>query len=401
MCGAGTASDAEASEDTGGYVVSGDWIVVGETEAEAQKIVDATEEGSLADDADFQRWTGEAGDPGIMSMYAAPAAGEFMSRYLGDMAGHGLDVRHAGPAASASSTPRRASLEEHAGRRRPERAAGDRSRRSTDFDGAAATVRFDDGGLEVEMAYSNYQQDLTEKFLGDGRGRDGRGPARRHRGRVRPRLRRRLGPDDARLHGDDQRRRDGHGRADRARPRARPASTCPRTSRRCSARASRSALGSGIDPDAIVNGGPGELPLGIKIKGDAGEIQAVLDKVKDLAGPEVAPYLEVTEGDGYAVHRHQRRLQGGARVRAARSATPTAYDEVIEDDAASVLFVNFNADDDWLARVSKDEPELSENLEPLSAFGISGWVDGDVVARRLQGHHRLTSTGIATGRSGP
>ena len=29
--------------------------------------------------------------------------------------------------------------------------------------------------------------------------------------------------------------------------------------------------------------------------------------------------------------------------------------------------------------LTKDMPEVSENLEPLSAFGISGWVDGDVV----------------------
>ena len=45
------------------------------------------------------------------------------------------------------------------------------------------------------------------------------------------------------------------------------------------------SVGSGIDPDAITNGGPGEVPAGIRIKGDAGEIQAVLDKISDLAGP--------------------------------------------------------------------------------------------------------------------
>jgi len=137
-------------------------------------------------------------------------------------------------------------------------------------------------------------------------------------------------------------------------------------------------LGGGIDPDAIINGGPAELPLGIKIKGDAGEIQAVLDKVKELAGPEVAPYLEVTESDGYAVLGTNDDYKAALGSKGSLGETE-AYDQVIEDDAASVLFLNFDADDDWLVRLSEDEPELSDNLEPLSAVGLSGWVEGDIV----------------------
>ena len=34
------------------------------------------------------------------------------------------------------------------------------------------------------------------------------------------------------------------------------------------------SMGSGFDLDAIVNGGPGELPVGVTIKGDPDEIQA-------------------------------------------------------------------------------------------------------------------------------
>ena len=65
-----------------------------------------------------------------------------------------------------------------------------------------------------------------------------------------------------------------------------------------------------------------------------------------------------------------------------------AYREVVEaDEAQSVLYVNFDADDDWLVRVSGDSPEVSENLDPLSAFGVSGWVDGDV----LHGLVKLTT----------
>jgi hypothetical protein len=32
-----------------------------------------------------------------------------------------------------------------------------------------------------------------------------------------------------------------------------------------------------------------------------------------------------------------------------------------------------------LVRLTGDSPEVSKNLEPLSAFGVSGWVDDEVV----------------------
>ena len=64
------------------------------------------------------------------------------------------------------------------------------------------------------------------------------------------------------------------------------------------------------------------------------------------------------------------------------------YTKVIESDAAqTVMFVNFDADDNWLARVTEEMPEVSKNVEPLSAFGISGWVDGDV----MHGLFKLTT----------
>jgi hypothetical protein len=138
-------------------------------------------------------------------------------------------------------------------------------------------------------------------------------------------------------------------------------------------------MGSGLDPDAVANGGPGEVPVGIRIDGDADEIQAVLDKIAAQAGPEMAEFMQVSEGDGYAVlalqDDYRSALEGGGSL--GDSAT---YSEVVEaDEAQSVLFVNFNADDDWLVRLVGDMPEVSENLEPLAALGVSGWVDDEVV----------------------
>jgi hypothetical protein len=371
VCGG---ESSESGEDNGGWVVDGDWVVIGKNEAEAQKVVDATEEGSLADDEDFKKWTTEAGDPGIVSMYAAPEAGEFLGRYMGDMAGMGSMLGM--PPTVAGIDPETGEFEESTPGESPS-VPPEVQQALDDFDGAAAAVRFDDGGVELEMAYSNFQGELTEHFLGDAGVEMVEG----------------LPEDTVAAYGLgleegwaqallDYFAETSGGETDVdeliAQAESETGLALPEDLETLLGEGVAVGLGSGIDPDAIVNGGPAELPLGIKIKGDAAEIQAVLDKVKELAGPEVAPYLEVTESDGYAV------LGTNDEYKTALESTGSlgeteAYGKVIEDEAASVLFLDFDADDDWLVRLFEDEPELSDNVDPLSAVGVSGWVEGDIV----------------------
>jgi len=374
VCG-GESGESGESGDTGGYVISGDWIVVGKNEAEAQKVVDATEEGSLADDEDFKTWTGQAGDPGFVSMYAAPEAGEFLGRYIEDMAGMG-SMFGASSADGMEFDPDTGEFGESAPAESPS-VPPELQQALDEFGGAAATMRFDDGAVEVEMAYSNDQQDLAKRFLGDAGVEMVEGL-----------------PDDTVAafglgfdEGWAQAMLDyfaatSGGEADvdemLAQAESETGLDLPADLETLFGEGVAIGLGGGIDPDAIVNGGPAELPLGIKIKGDAEEIQAVLDKVKELAGPEVAPYLEVTESDGYAVLGTNDDYKAALESKGSLGETEP-YGKVIEDGAASVLFLNFDADDDWLVRLTEDEPELSENLAPLSAVGVSGWVEGDIV----------------------
>jgi hypothetical protein len=78
------ASDASGSEDDlGGYAFNGDWVVLAKTEGIAQDVVDAAGDGALADDGDYTKWTEAAGDPGIVTMYAAPEAGEALLQLSG------------------------------------------------------------------------------------------------------------------------------------------------------------------------------------------------------------------------------------------------------------------------------------------------------------------------------
>ena len=62
-----------------GWKISGDWAVVAGSEAVAGKVVDAAAEHSLADDEDFKKWTDEAGDAGVATFYAGPAAGDYLA----------------------------------------------------------------------------------------------------------------------------------------------------------------------------------------------------------------------------------------------------------------------------------------------------------------------------------
>ena len=92
-CGGGEGGEG----DVGGWVVDGDWIVVAETPEIAQKVVDAADGSTLAGDASFEEWTGEAGDDGFMSMYVGKGVTKYLDE-LGGMGGLGMMGMPASPA---------------------------------------------------------------------------------------------------------------------------------------------------------------------------------------------------------------------------------------------------------------------------------------------------------------
>ena len=365
-CGGGEGAEG----DVGGWVVDGDWIVVAETPEIAQKVVDAADGSTLAGDASFEEWTGEAGDDGFMSMYVGKGVTKYLDE-LGGMGGMGM----MGMPGAAMGEDEKWLAEEPPSEEVPE----ELQQMIDDFDGMAATVRFDDGAVEIEYAMSNYQPDMT-KFIDSQNGADmvaglpddtvaafGMSLEEGWAGAMLDYVKRNLPEDSATI--DEQ----------LAQFESETGLAFPEDVETLLGEGVTVSLGSGLDPDAVANGGPGEVPVGIRIDGDADEIQAVLDKIAAQAGPEMAEFMQVTEGDGYAVlaleEGYRGELEGGGSL-----GDSAAYSEVVESDVAqSLLFVNFNADDDWLVRLSGDSPEVSKNLEPLSAFGVSGWVDDDVV----------------------
>lgn len=181
-CG-GTGDEGTEDGGTGGWVVDGDWMVVAETEEIAQQVVDAADGSTLAADASFGEWTGEAGDDGFMSIYVAKSA----AKYLEDAAGMGMlgdPLGMTSPDAMSmdqdcladATTPDEidacfSDITEPSTDTGSEEIPPEIQQMINDFDGAAATVRFNDGAVEVEYAMSDYQKELT-KFLGSTDGVD-------------------------------------------------------------------------------------------------------------------------------------------------------------------------------------------------------------------------------------
>ena len=267
--------------------------------------------------------------------------------------------------------------------------------------GAAATIRFDDGALEVEYAADRgVEMALPRLDRHDGGELISRLPDDTV-ARDRPRLLRGLVRQDGRL------RRPTLAAAERTteelmaeiEPR-RPAWTFPddRGARR---RRVAVSMGADLDLDASSTAGPGEPPVGVTIQGDPDEIEGVLDKIKAQRGR--TPRLLETEVRGRRVAIAPTRTTAAPSGRR-RPRRHGAFDEVVEDadEASAVLFVDFDADDNWLvAACRRGRPEVGENIEPLSAFGITGWLDDDVVARRRQADHRLSPSPADRGRGRP
>ena len=65
----------KCADGKAGHAVRGDWAVLARTDAVARSVLEDGATSPLTDDADFREWTAKAGEPGIVTLYAAPEAG--------------------------------------------------------------------------------------------------------------------------------------------------------------------------------------------------------------------------------------------------------------------------------------------------------------------------------------
>ena len=361
--------------DDGGLAVSGEWLVIAETDELAEQVVDDAADASLTDDEEFQKWTDEAGDPGIVTAYLSPDAGAVLADQLGGfggaLTGGGLTDCASGDL-DGCLAPEGFSSDEQL----PEEAA----QAFEDFGGLAVTLRFDDGSLELEMA-----GDTTTAGLGSLTTSDAGAEAIST-----------LPEDTAAAMGigfepgwvDDlldyiDSASGGNLGIDEFLAQAEDELdlTLPEDAETLFGDSVAIAVGSDFDPEAFFGAGDGtlDLPIGAKIKGDPDAIQEVLDKVRATAPTaEDAEIFSSDSDDDYIVIGPDRDYLSELLGDGGLDDTDTFQDVVREDDPSSIFFINFDAGDNWLAGLAGDDAEIRENLEPLDGLGITAWEDDGV-----------------------
>ncbi len=344
------------STDEGGWVIADGWALISDTEDHAKSIADAATKGTLAEDETYQKWTEEVGDPGIMTMYAAPAAAEQLVESL-ENADSVLGAA-AGEGATLFTDEMRTAMSE--------------------FGGMAGTLRFNDGAVEFEMAADTSKQSLLAQADGEG-------------GELVASL-----PEDT-LAAVGMSFPDGWFEAQlemfskmagaggeemsvddlMAEMSTQTGLDLPQDVETLTGSAMTMSLGGDFDLEQVSNSSDlSVLPVAAKVKGDPEAIEKVLDKLRAQMGSESD--LLGTDTDGDVIVIGPNATYRGDLADGGTLGDSATYRDVVReaDQATGVFYVNFDTND-WLAEMTKEDPEAAKNIEPLSAFGISTWLSGD------------------------
>jgi hypothetical protein len=376
---------APGEGESAGWAISGEWAVLAETEDIATQVAEDAKDQPLSDDEDFEKWTDEAGDPGILTAYAAPEAGKWLAENGEDLMGLGMGFGGDDYACASEIIPPDSDLEDvdpfeaDCDEPSPEDMPDEVTEIFEDFSGAALTVRFDDGALEIETATSvegfglealtagdsagetietlpedtaaaiayGFEEGWFEDFIDYAGGFSGMGM---DLGEMIEEAEGELGLD------------------------------LPEDAETLFGESAVIALGPDFEPsDFDESEMPSDFPLAAKIKGDPDAIQEVIDKILDAAPDDVDPELFATdsEGDFIAIGPNDYRNEiledgdlGGSDT----------YENVVREsgDAASIFYVNFDAGGSWLEELFEGDEEIQENVAPLQAAGLSAWEDDGV-----------------------
>jgi Protein of unknown function (DUF3352) len=367
--------DCSTSSDDG-VVVKDGWAVLAESQQIAVQVCDATQDGSLADDATYQRWTGAVGEAGVVNAYASPDAGRVLAQELGGFLGGGAFASELGSAQPYTATQ---SSAYHVTAATPDQ-ANPFSEALSGFKGAAATLRFTGDGLELAVAADRSGSQLSSLTGNTG-------------GTLVQRL-----PDDTAAAAGvtlpngwlDQRLQQMSaltGTSPDAAMRELSRETgldLPADAETLLGSGLSLSVGQGLDLEAVENSADGSgLPIAATIKGDAAGIERVLDKIRAKVG-DVVFLGSDTSGDLVVVgpsadYRHQV-LAGG------HLGDGDAFTSVIPDagDASSLFYVDVDALEPSIAKAAAGDQETLDNVTPLRAVGASSWTDGEMVRFSVQ-----------------
>lgn len=372
------------ADGEGAWVIADGWALVGETQEIVDRVSEDAADSPLSEDDDFTRWTDATGDPGIVSMYAAPEAGAFIAEELDVFGGLG----------GITGSPEDCSLEDDGSvscsgsfadyapnidcaapcegyALADDEAEDEITEALKDFEGAAATLRFDDGGLELEVAgdagehgdavtsgdragdtIATLPADTTAA-IGLAFGEDWASNLVEQLATVEGSTADELMDELSEETGLD----------------------LPGDAQTVLGESLAIAVGPGFDPDSLsASEQPDDFPVGIKVTGDPDDIGTVLDKLPD----DGVGLFDYDKGDGVVVVGPDADYRG-LLVEDGGLGDSDAFRDVVEhaDGASGIAYADLDAD--WLANLFGDDAELRENMEPLDAFGLSTWLDDDAV----------------------
>ena len=349
-------SDA-ADQEPGrtGITFVGDYMLLAETQQEADAFAKDAEAGTLADSDEFTAAMQRTGDPGIVTMYVSKDAPRALATAI---------AQDSSVAGSDSGTRDQIDQLE---------------KTFKDFGGAAGVVRFRDGAVEAEFAAQGLPSTMGG---GTGAGPDtgtlpGTTAAAFSVAFRDGWLEDYLGQLNA-MSGSQDSLDDMLAEGERATGLNLPEDI-------------ETLLGDGItvsvDASADIESfmsspDPSQLPAGIRIQGNPDKIVPIIDKLKAVAGPD-ADMVRVSSGDGQvAVGLSQAYVD--SLLKKGNLSSVAAFDAVVPqaDRATGSLYVNFDAGDGWAEQLadtlSDGDAEARSNIAPLDALGVSGWSDGDV-----------------------
>ena len=345
-----------------GVAFVGDYMLVAEHQADADRFAKDAESASLADDQAFQEWTGRVGDSGIITAYAAADLPRLAMKQITGM--NEAETEAEFGSGSFGDTP--------------EKVAERWSEMWKDFHGAAAVVRFGSGSVEAEAVGDGLPKSLGT--TGDTTAPSlGALPAS-----TAVAVSTSLKPGWLTDYLDGMTGLMGPGMGS-------PEDMWKEMERGTGLNLPEdieTMLGDGlsISVDASADfehmadsAEVPQAPLGLRISGDPAEITRVIDKIKALAGPD-ADAVHVVSGDGVVAvalsEEYATTLladNGGlGDTESFRSAVPEA------DRATGAIYVNFDAGDGWVDRLASSDKEAAANLKPLDALGISSWTEDGV-----------------------
>jgi hypothetical protein len=389
-----------------GFDVTKDWVVIAKTDAIAQSVAKGAADGSLADDSGFKSWTSRTGDPGVATFYAAPAAGPALASNLDKLApmiergmagdsfstdsgsASGFGGVAAGPAPDTSAAYSSSltvtdddPLASICGGTQPGAGSsgsadplgplmGQEKAELAKFGGAAGTLRFADGGFEMEYAGKAAQKTATGLDIA-------------------------TLPADTSLafgYGSDALTTmfQGYLTGFAAGCGAEPAQITralsdltgldlPGDLKTLSGSGVTVSLSGTFDPEALENStDASQLPVAIRLNGDPAKIKPILDKLLAKLPPDVADQVKYDASGTSVVIGPDADYRAQVLKKGDLGGTKDFRDVVPHADRAqAVFYLDFSQLQPLVKDMAAGDQQVLDNLAHLRALGSSTWVDGD------------------------